>query len=110
MDAGIRGTSAVHSVPGAAIVYRREAEIGQPQPPSKAVAEDIEFIKKTVTLPAVSTQTKKVNTAVNLPKTQPGPAQSGDFLRDAEVNAIADKVYSTLERRLRSERMRKGML
>jgi hypothetical protein len=101
------------SLPSAAIVYRKETPPRQEQPPvPPAVSQDIEFIKKTVKQSGTTTRTVQTNTAVNLPgsgaQTQGDTALPRDL--DRQVNAIADKVYSALERRLRSEQMRKGLL
>jgi hypothetical protein len=104
-------------VPGANIVYLKETQRRQPEQPPvpPKVSEDIEFIKKTVKQSSVSVQTQKTNTAINLPAaagTGRSSLHDGDIIRDADrqANAIADKVYNVLERRLRSERMRKGLL
>ena len=106
-----QGAAGFH-LPGASIVYRRDAPrqlAGQPAvPPS--ISDDIEFIKKTVKQPSTAVQIREPNTAVNLP----GSADNTilpDAVRnlDQQVNDIADKVYSALERRLRSERMRRGL-
>jgi hypothetical protein len=101
------------SLPGAAIVYRKETPPPQEQSPvPPAVSQDIEFIKKTVKQSGTTTRTVQTNTAVNLPGS--GTQARGDAALprefDRQVNAIADKVYSALERRLRSEQMRKGLL
>ncbi|MCL2055590.1 MAG: hypothetical protein FWH02_00030 [Oscillospiraceae bacterium] len=103
------------SPPGAAIVYRKEAQEQQEPPPvPPQIGNDIEFIKKTVGQTQTTTRTQTVNTAVNIPgpvtanaaQLEPAIARS----LDRQVNAIADKVYGALERRLRSEQMRRGLL
>jgi hypothetical protein len=101
------------SLPGAAIVYRKEQAARPEQSPvPPAVSQDIEFIKKTVKRSATTTRTVQANTAVNLPGSGVDTRRDADVSRDLDrqVNAIADKVYSALERRLRSEQMRKGLL
>jgi len=94
------------------MVYKREAPQRQQTEPPPGIGEDIEFIKNTVKQPGKTQVT--ANTAIN----HPGGAYYHDAAQDTaafqnideQVNAIADKVYRALERRLRSERMRKGML
>jgi hypothetical protein len=101
------------SLPGAAIVYRKEQAARPEQSPvPPAVSQDIEFIKKTVKRSGTTTRNVQTNTAINLPGSGADTRQGADFPRDLDrqVNAIADKVYSALERRLRSEQMRKGLL
>jgi hypothetical protein len=106
------------SYPGAAaIVYLKETQKKHTEPPPTppATIEDIELIKKTVTRSSVIAQKQKTTAAINLPAAQADrhSRSSGGIPYDdidRQANAIADKVYSVLERRLRSERMRKGLL
>jgi hypothetical protein len=105
--------SSATSQPSAAIVYRKETPVQQEQQPvPPAISQDIEFIKKTVKRSDTTTHTIQTNTAINLPGSGSHTQQSAALPRDLDrqVNAIADKVYSALERRLRSEQMRKGLL
>lgn len=105
------GRQPAHNTP-AAIIYKKEQQRENPArhvPEPVRLSEDIEFIKKSVKLTAGATQTVRANTAVNAPGTVTSP-QGAALGIDQQVNAIADKVYSALERRLRSERMRKGLL
>jgi len=94
------------------IVYKREASQPRQTEPPPGIGEDIESIKKAVKQPGKTQVT--TNTAINLPggtHYRDAAQNPADFRSiDGQVNAIADKVYRALERRLRSERMRKGML
>jgi hypothetical protein len=106
-----RSPSSPSYVPGAAMVYRKEQAAHKEEPPATPqISQDIEFIKKTVKQSGTTTRTVQTNTAVNLPGSD--TQRSADLPRDLDrqVNAIADKVYNALERRLRSEQMRKGLL
>gem|GEM_PF-1452094 len=98
--------------PPVPIVYKREASQPRQTEPPPGIGEDIEFIKKAVKQPGKTQVT--TNTAINLPggtHYRDAAQNPADFRSiDGQVNAIADKVYRALERRLRSERMRKGML
>ncbi|MDR2908441.1 MAG: hypothetical protein LBU86_00965 [Oscillospiraceae bacterium] len=104
-------------IPGASILYRTEPEPRGPRQDAAAttINKDIEFIKKTVKQTKTS-ESKESNERItaNMAINKPGaggshkaPVNTPPDL-DRQVNAIADKVYGVLERRLRSERMRKG--
>lgn len=56
-----------------------------------------------------SSETVQKNVAVNLPRqiSRPETASSAD--EAAEISRIAEKVYRSIEARLRSEKMRRGM-
>jgi hypothetical protein len=97
----------------AAIVYRKEPQARQEPPPAPPqLGRDIEFIKKTVRQSGAPAQERLANVAVNLPSMAPGPAARAGTPRelDRQAQAIADRVYGALERRLRSEQMRKGLI
>jgi len=70
------------------------------------IVEDIEFIKKKVQKTTETTiqSTVPINTAI------PASVTSKSQLSEQSITAIADKVYRVLERRLRSERTRKGLM
>ncbi len=81
----------------------------QPEP-----SRDIEFIKRTSEqheAASVKNTLLQRNVAVNLPG-QSNTAKSDDMAAAAEkqINMIAEKVYSALERRLRTERLRRGTI
>ena len=96
--------------PGVPMLYRRElTPADNPPPVPPKLSEDIEFIKKTVVQPT-TTQIKKGNVAINAPGTTSAAVTTEIVDLDRQVNDLADKVYHAIERRLRSERMRKGLL
>ncbi len=97
--------------PEAVIVHKKEAQAWQEPQPVPQSGGDIEFIRKTVRQEAGKSATQTANLAVNLPTMEVNPGASPGELRGLErqVSAIADQVYTALERRLRSEQMRKGL-
>ena len=102
------------TVPGAAIVLRKApAHRREESPPAPDSGGDISFIKRTA---AGDSRPQEVTRTVNLAVNAPGAASTVDMAALAETDVegqaqvIAERVYSVLERRLRSERMRKGLL
>ncbi len=103
------------SEPARASIIHRKSNLSQarqePQAPPRQLERDIEFIKKTVSHAPEITRTHTANVAVNVPgaQTDKMATASGINTQDINVQAIADKVYGALERRLRSEQMRRGL-
>ncbi|MCL2399884.1 MAG: hypothetical protein FWC91_09120 [Defluviitaleaceae bacterium] len=97
-------------IPGAAIVHVNKKAIpatSQSQP-SSSFNTDIEFIKTTAK--EYSKKEKVPNIAINTPISKTKAMSDSIHNMDQQVNVIADKVYNIIERRLRSERMRKGWM
>jgi hypothetical protein len=121
MQQGITGravTPAAKEVPvvSAPLVHKAEAPlyasklVSQPEPAPVAQTvryNDILSVKREVAKPGV------VRTHLNVDTTretgEPSAAAQKEII-DRSVRVITQRVYSELERRLRTERMRKGMI
>lgn len=98
--------------PAAYMIHKTEpARAETPERTAKQMEPaDIQFIKKTIKQHP-SEPNVTVNRAINLPGEMPAPLPAAETSAiDGQINQITDKVYRALERRLRSERMRKGLL
>lgn len=104
---------------GSPMVLAETASPTGDAPPAQAEDLTIPTIRRTRTSTEKTSETTTANVAVNAPtpvrqntvlaQGQPGQ-MSAPQLSDAQVNQLAQQVYKSIERRLRSEKMRRGLI
>ncbi len=89
------------------IVHRRQAvQDGAPEQPA-----DIQTIRRVVKQESRTVETRKQtekNIAINAPPPLTAPVAEQKQSGQVPINQLADQVYQVIEKRLRSERLRRG--